>query len=145
MTVLATTRTVEELLARVGVAGKELLEGISSRNARGLDSLFGPLVEKRGNIGDLFIGHARQGRHAFVWTAAANHFADLVAFDIVCNKRRTDQVRSATARGVRAVAESAGFRELFTATLDGGIFGGRILGGLGTCREVPETKEEKER
>src|SRR5262252_3287394 len=144
MTVLAAARTVEELLARVGVAGKKLLDRIASRNAGGLDALFGPFVQKRGNVGDLFIGHIRQRRHAFVWTAAANHFADLVAFDIVSDKPRAHQVWSATARGIRTVAESAGFRELFTAALDGGIFGGRILGrGLGTRGRIPKTNEEK--
>ena len=127
MTVLATPGSVEERLAGVSVAGEQFLDGIRSWNAGGLERFFGPLVEKRGDVSHLFIGHVGQGRHAFIGTASANDFADEVTFDVMSDKRRANKIRAARARGVRTMAESARLPKLLAAALDGRIFCRHIL------------------
>jgi len=144
MTALATASSIEESFAGVSVAAEQFLDGIGSWNSGRLEPFLGTLMQKGGDIRHLLIRHVGQGRHAFVGTAAANHFANLVTLDVVSDKRRADQIRSARACGVGAVAESAGFRELLATALDGGIFRSGILrSGLRARRS--ETKEEKER
>src|SRR5262245_46377941 len=144
MTVFASAGAVEEGLAGVSVPGEQFLDRIPSGNAGGLERFFGAFVEKRGDVGNLFIVHICESRHAFIGATAANHFANLVALDVMRDERRADQIRSTSASGVRAVAESAGIRKLLATALDSGIFGNGILrGGLRARGRVPETEEER--
>jgi hypothetical protein len=103
-------------------------------------------VEKRGDVGYLFISHVHQGRHALIGAAAANHFSDLIALDVMRDKGRANQIRSTSASGVGAVAESAGFRELFAAAPHGWIWDGRILrNGLRPGDEMTKGKNKEQR
>jgi hypothetical protein len=47
------------------------------------------------------------------------YLADLLAFHVVRHQRRTHQIGSASARGVRAVAESARLSELLASAIRG--------------------------
>ena len=76
-------------------------------------------MQKGRDIGNLFIGHRFERRHAAVGPSCANHGANLVAVLIVQYERRPQQVGAALAARVQAMAKSAGGLEEFLAALGG--------------------------
>src|ERR1700720_2717379 len=76
----------------------------------------GTRMEKRCNVENLRIRQRHCG-HALVRPALVYHLADLLALHVVCHQRRTHQIGSASARGVRAMAKPAGLLELLASAI----------------------------
>src|SRR5437763_2849927 len=144
MAILAAASAVEEGVAGVSVAGKEFFDGIGFWNTGGFQRFFGALVQKRGDVGHLFIGHVCERRHALIRTAATNDFADLVTFDVMGNQGRADKIRTAGTSGVGAMAESTGLSELLSPALDGRLVSRILRNRLRPRRGVRRNKKEKE-
>src|SRR6266566_2799008 len=149
MTILAAAGAVEKGLSRVGIAGKQLLNGIRPWNAGRLDRLGSARMQKRGDIGYLFIRHCDHRRHSLIRAAVTNDFADEVSVDVMSDERRADKIGTARAGGIGAMAESTGLLEQLTSPIDSGCILCRLL----LCRSlfrcpygaVEKTKGKKER
>jgi hypothetical protein len=140
MAIAAAAWAVEESFAGFEIAGEQFFDRVSFGNTRGLDSVMLPGVKIRNDVRDLFGGHINCG-HAFVGAALMNDGADQIAFDVMCDERRANQIGAAGAGGVSAVAESAGLLKLLVAPGDLFFVGGRRSLGCG----IPSGHESEER
>jgi len=120
MTILATAGAVEKGLSRIGIAGKQLLNRIRLWNAGRPDGFGGARMQKRGDIGYLFIRHRSDRRHAFIRAAATNDFADEISVDVMSDERRANKIGTARAGGIGAMAESTGLLEQLASPIEGG-------------------------
>jgi len=86
-----------------------------------------------------------QWRHAFVRAAIFNDFADEVAIHVRGRECGADEVGATAPVSVRAMAESAGLRELFLSSL--GCFSGSLLasGCLGKALEPSRLATDRAR
>src|SRR6266516_4202958 len=122
MTILAAAGAVEKGLSRVGIAGKQLLNWIRPWNAGRFDRFDSARVQKRGNIGNLFIRHCGHRRHALIRAAVTNDFSDEVSVYVMSDERRADKIGTARSSGIGAMAESTGlFEQLASPIGSGGI------------------------
>src|SRR5712691_5685165 len=140
MTILATARPIEIDLAHLEITSKQFLHWIRFRDAARLQRFRGARMQKRRDVGHLFVGH-RHRRHAFIRTPKTNDFADLVALHVMSHERRADKVRPSSACGIRAVTESTGLLELFASALDCRV----LRNSLWPSRGIPKTKGQKYR
>ena len=76
-------------------------------------------VQKGGNISNLLGRKRGKGGHASIGAAIANHGADGIAFVIVQDESGADEIRTALAMRVVAVAEAAGRNKGLPAPFDG--------------------------
>src|SRR5215472_2450485 len=120
MTILATAGAVEKGLSRVAIAGKQLLNRIRLWNAGRPDRFGSARMQKRGDIGYLFIRHRSYRRHAFIRAAETNDFADEVSVDVMSDERRANKIGTARPGGIGAMAESTGLLEQLASPIEGG-------------------------
>jgi hypothetical protein len=137
VTILASARACKESFAFFEIAREKFFDGILRGYAGGLERFFGARVEVCSDVRDLIIG-GRHRRHAFIRAAVFNDFADEVAVDVVGENGGADKVRAAGASGVRAMAETAGLRELFLSSFG---CGARLLLGVRLLRIGARTEQ----
>src|SRR5262249_12833298 len=110
----AATYAFEIRLSLFGIACKELFHRIGNWNSRRFECFLRTSVKVCGDVGNLF-RRCRKGRHALVWPAILDNLFNQIAFHVMSNERGPNQIRSASAGRIRAMAKGAGLTELLLA------------------------------
>src|SRR5215467_6063238 len=142
MALAAAAGALEKRLTFFRVSGKQLFKRIVGGNTGRLDGFPGAGVKKGCNVADLFRTQG-QRRHALVRAPVTDHLADQIAFDVMGDQRRTDQVGATGAGSVGAVAETASLLELQASAINGGpFFGSRLRRTLRFRTETQRGKQQ---